>query len=1087
MSDNGKSPSDSGHLTRRDFIKTGAFLGGTTLAAAQVPWLFRTLDGSPGQEIAPTHQFELALPENQIYTVCLQCNTGCPVKVKIQDGVAIKVDANPYGPWGMMPHLPYSTSPLDVATVEGYICPKGQAGIQSVYDPYRIRRVLKRAGPRGSGRWQSIAFEQAIDEIVSGGKLFADVAGEENREVTGLKDIWALRDPDVAKALSGDLSDIAGKKTPEEKRAAVEEFKRKHADDLHLLIDPDHPDLGPKNNQFVFMWGRLKGGRSELISRFTKDSFGSTNAHGHTTVCQGSLYFTGKAMSEQYQLDEKAAKMKWTGGQKFYWQADAQGSEFIIFVGASPFEANYGPPRRGHSITDGLVSGRLKYVVVDPRLSKTAAKASKWLPIKPGAEAALALAMIRWIIDNERYDVSYLANANKAAAATDGEPTWCNASWLVKIEDGEPGAFLRASDLGLTKESRTKETADKKIVEYEFDPFVVLKDGQPVTFDPYDEETAVEGDLLVDTEMQGIKVKSGLQVLKESAAEHSIEEWAEICGLKASDIEEVAQEFTSHGKKAAADIHRGVSQHTNGFYNVLAWFSLNLLIGNYDWKGGMVKLSTYDQAGSKEGKPFNVGKLHPKKLSPFGTSLIRHEAKYEESTLFDNYPAKRPWFPFSSDIYQEIVPSAGDAYPYPIKALFLYMGTPVYSLPAGNTNIEILADVNKVPLFVASDIVIGETSMYADYIFPDLSYLERWEFGGSHPSVVWKVQPTRNPAIAPIPETVTVFGKEMPVSLEAMLMGLAEKLGLPGFGPGGFGEGKDFTHFDDLYLPMVANVAFGEKADGSDAVPDAADDELQLFLESRRHLPTSVFDAARWQAAVGDEHWRRAVHVLNRGGRFEDFAKAYDGEQVKNKYGTLINLYQEKTATAKNSMTGQHYAGVARYFPAPADSRGQPVADDGFDLRLITYREISHTKSRTVADYWLLGLRPENFILVNKRDAERLGLEDDDLVRVISASNSEGVWDLKNGHRKPMEGKVKTIEGLRPGVVAFSLGHGHFAYGASDVVVDGETVKADERRAKGVHGNAAMRVDPYLGNTCLSDITGGSAVFYDTQVKLVKA
>ena len=72
-------------------------------------------------------------------------------------------------------------------------------------------------------------------------------------------------------------------------------------------------------------------------------------------------------------------------------------------------------------------------------------------------------------------------------------------------------------------------------------------------------------------------------------------------------------------------------------------------------------------------------------------------------------------------------------------------------------------------------------------------------------------------------------------------------------------------------------------------------------------------------------------------------------------------------------------------------------------------------------------------------------------------------------------------------MVAFSLGHGHFAYGASDVVVDGETVKADERRARGVHANAAMRVDPHLGNRCLSDITGGSAVFYDTQVKLVKA
>jgi anaerobic selenocysteine-containing dehydrogenase len=1081
-----KEPTNGG-WTRRDFIKTSTFLGGSTLAAAQVPWLLESFGGRPAREITPTHEFELAQPENQIYTVCLQCNTGCPIKVKLQDGLAIKIDANPYSPWGMDPHVTYDTPLPDMAAVEGFICPKGQAGIQTVYDPYRIRQVLKRAGPRGSGQWQTIPFDQALDEIVNGGKLFAHVPGEEDRAVTGLKDLWALRDPDVAKTLAGDLAAIASKKTPEEKRAAVEEYKSKHADYLDLLIDADHPDLGPKNNQLVFMWGRLKGGRSDMITRFTKDSFGSTNAHGHTTVCQGSLYFTGKAMSEQYLLDEKAAKMKWTGGQKFYWQADANASEFIIFVGASPFEANYGPPFRVHRITEGLVSGRLKFAVVDPRLSKTAAKSWKWLPIKPGAEGALALAMIRWIIDNERYDATYLANANKAAATADGEPTWCNASWLVKIDEDEPGAFLRASEIGLPKEERSKETADKKTVEYEFDPFVVLKDGQPVPFDPYDEKTATEGDLFVDSELNGIKVKSGLQLLKESAAEHSVEEWADVCGLSADDIVDVAQEFTSHGKKAAADIHRGVSQHTNGFYNVFAWYSLNLLIGNYDWKGGMVKLSTYDNAGSKEGKPFNTGKLHPKKLSPYGLSLIRHEAKYEESTLFDKYPARRPWFPFSSDIYQEIVPSAGDAYPYPIKALFLYMGSPIYSLPAGHTNIDILTNVEKIPLFVTSDIVIGETSMYADYIFPDLSYLERWEFGGSHPSVIWKVQPVRNPAIAPIPETVTVFGVEMPISLEAMIMGLAEKLGLPGFGPGGFGEETDFTHPDDLYLRMVANVAFGDKADGSEAVPDASDEEVQLLLDAHRHLPPSVFDAARWQTAVGPDLWHKTVFVLNRGGRFQDYAKAYDEEQVHNKYGTLINVYQEKTATAKNAMTGEHYAGGARYFEAPVDSLGQPVVDEGYDLNLITYRVMFQTKSRTIGNYWLLGLLPENHVLVNKADADRLGLSDDDTVRIVSASNTEGVWDLKNGHQKPMEGKVKVIEGIRPGVVAFSLGHGHWAYGASDVVVDGETVKADERRAKGIHANAALRVDPNLGNTCLSDITGGSAVFYDTKVKLVKA
>ena len=57
---------------------------------------------------------------------------------------------------------------------------------------------------------------------------------------------------------------------------------------LHTLINPDHPDLGPKNNQVVFAWGRLKAGRSDFIRWFFSQSFGTVNLHGHTTVCQGS-------------------------------------------------------------------------------------------------------------------------------------------------------------------------------------------------------------------------------------------------------------------------------------------------------------------------------------------------------------------------------------------------------------------------------------------------------------------------------------------------------------------------------------------------------------------------------------------------------------------------------------------------------------------------------------------------------------------------------------------------------------------------------------------------------------------------------
>lgn len=94
-----------------------------------------------------------------------------------------------------------------------------------------------------------------------------------------------------------------------------------------------------------------------------------------------------------------------------------------------------------------------------------------------------------------------------------------------------------------------------------------------------------------------------------------------------------------------------------------------------------------------------------------------------------------------------------------------------------------MLDPDKIPLIVAFDIVVGNTYTFADYIIPDLSYLERWEFHGSHPSILWKVQPVRQPAIAPIPEEVEVFGQRMPISLESFLLAVAERLGLPGAGP----------------------------------------------------------------------------------------------------------------------------------------------------------------------------------------------------------------------------------------------------------------------------------------------------------------
>jgi tetrathionate reductase subunit A len=613
---------------------------------------------------------------------------------------------------------------------------------------------------------------------------------------------------------------------------------------------------------------------------------------------------------------------------------------------------------------------------------------------------------------------------------------------------------------------------------------VAMVDGQPVALDPNDTANPVHGDLYVDTTLaDGTRVKSGLQLLLEASREHTMAEWAELCGVRESDIADTARELTSHGKQASVDIHRGPAQHTNGFYAVLGWMTLNMLLGNYDHKGGLIQDGgTYDTGG--RGGLFALSH-NPNRTTAFGISSIRHGIDYEKTTLFEGYPAKRNWYPLASDLYQEIIPSIGDAYPYPVKALFLYMGAPTYALPAGHTNIDVLRDVKQLPLFIANDILVGTSSMYADYIFPDLSFLERWEFQGTHFSMPNKVQPLRQPVMAPLTADCTVYGQSMPMSFESIMLGIAEQLELPGFGDNAFGPGLDLKHPDDLYLRAVANLARGEATDGSLAVPDADPREIEIAIQARRHLPANVFDEQRWRRIVGEAVWPKVVTVLNRGGRFEDHALGYKGDRAAHPYGKLLNLYQERTTATIHSGTGEPYAGIACHIPVRDFLGAEPTAQrSGHDLALITHRTISQCKTRTITNPWLRPLMPDNGILLNPADAQRLGLKAGDMVKVVSSTNPEGNWRLTDRNSKPMTGKLMLTQTMRPGVVSFALGYGHWATGAVDITIDGYVIRGSSERAAGVNANAAMWTDPHVKNTCMFDPIGGSVSFYDTHVRL---
>ncbi|MDZ7756811.1 molybdopterin dinucleotide binding domain-containing protein [Rhodohalobacter sp.] len=250
-------------------------------------------------------------------------------------------------------------------------------------------------------------------------------------------------------------------------------------------------------------------------------------------------------------------------------------------------------------------------------------------------------------------------------------------------------------------------------------------------------------------------------------------------------------------------------------------------------------------------------------------------------------------------------------------------------------------------------------------------------------------------------------------------------------------------------------------------------------------LRLTTYSEERWREAAGEQWWKKVVYLMNRGGRFQRYNDSYDGEKLANAYDKQINLYQEKTARTKDSMTGIPFSGISIH-ELPKDSLDRPLQDveKGYNLRLNTFKRSTMTKSRTNPAYWLLAIHPQNYILINRITANELGYKEGDMVKITSLSNPEGIWDLGEMGKKPVAGQLKVIEGVRPGGIMFTLGYGQWGNGATDMMVDGQVIKGDERRGRGIHANAVMGVDPHLKNTCLSDKVGGSAVFYDTHVKL---
>jgi anaerobic selenocysteine-containing dehydrogenase len=79
-------------------------------------------------------------------TTCYMCACRCGIDVHIKDGKIRYIEGN-----------------RDHPVNRGVLCAKGSAGIMQHYAPARLRAPLKRVGPRGSGEFKEISWDEALE------------------------------------------------------------------------------------------------------------------------------------------------------------------------------------------------------------------------------------------------------------------------------------------------------------------------------------------------------------------------------------------------------------------------------------------------------------------------------------------------------------------------------------------------------------------------------------------------------------------------------------------------------------------------------------------------------------------------------------------------------------------------------------------------------------------------------------------------------------------------------------------------------------------------------------------------------------
>lgn len=339
-----------------------------------------------------------------------------------------------------------------------------------------------------------------------------------------------------------------------------------------------------------------------------------------------------------------------------------------------------------------------KLIVIDPRKTTLAAKADRWLRVRPGKDGELAMAMIHVLLEENLFDADFAR-------------TWTNGPYLVRADNNQ---LLTERDLLADGDRETYYFADQESGR----PLPIRRQGSAglptrdsnrladknvrAPFEAEARQAALFGEFAV-TLANGSTVtcRTALEVLKQAVAPFAPERSEAITTVPAEEVRKAVRLFAKE-KPSSYCTWVGLEQDHDAMQTNRAVCIFYALTGQFDQRGSNVLFTTTAT------NPLTGRELLSKEQAAKRLGLDQHPLG----------PPADPGIVQAAEVYDAILTGK----PYPVKAMVLFGSDPLL----GNGDpLHGKAALEALDFYVHVDTTLNPSAHFADLILPATTCWER--------------------------------------------------------------------------------------------------------------------------------------------------------------------------------------------------------------------------------------------------------------------------------------------------------------------------------------------------------------------------